>query len=93
MIKCRFLDVPLLTHLCASLPCRAGQRNHHGSPRSAGAQEHLGLPVQQRALHRGPHRRVVDRARRRHVDAAALPAPPAQGNQAEDTTEQKKRFN
>lgn len=65
---------------CVRLFCRVGQRNHRGSPGSARPKEHLGLPIEWRALHWGSHRCVVDRPRWRHADAAALPPPPTQGS-------------
>ena len=71
---------------------RAGQRNHSCSPGHARAQEHLGLPVQWRAFHRGSHRRVVDRARWRHADAAALPSATAQGTEEQPVVENRIRF-
>lgn len=61
-----------------SLPSRHSAGDHSGPPGSAGAQKHLSVPQQQRAMHGGLHRRLVDRPRRRDADAAALPAAPTQ---------------
>lgn len=53
--------------------------DHSGPPSTAGAQEHLALPHEQRVLHGRHHRRLVDRPRWRHAHATALPVATAQG--------------
>lgn len=62
-----------------SLPSRHSAGDHRSPPRPAGAQKHLSVPQQQRALHRGLHRCLVDRPWRRDAHAAALLAAPTQG--------------
>ena len=80
-IRCRypqFLFILLAADLCPSP--RHGALHHGRPPGPDGAQERVLLPQQPRTLQRRQHRRVVDRTRRGHAHAAALPAQAAQGD-------------
>lgn len=66
----------------SSGPSRHRAGHHRGPPGLIGAQKHLPVSQQQRAVHRGLHRCVVDRPRWRDADAAAFPSSSTQGRGA-----------